>query len=138
MKYELKRIDPWSAVKITFVISGVLGVFAGAFYAVLITVIASFVGTIGMSEEVSREIGHITRVTGFIVAIAWIVITILCAVLGAIAAGLSSWLYNLVSGVIGGVNLTLEPQPTAVTENTSVPPTTVMPVATNGDNQTLQ
>ena len=41
MKYQLKRIDTWSAVKITFVIAGAVGFVVGALYAVLITLMAS-------------------------------------------------------------------------------------------------
>ena len=47
IKYELKRIDTWATVKITFVISGVLGFFTGSLYAALIPIMASLVGIIG-------------------------------------------------------------------------------------------
>ncbi len=113
MKYQLKRIDTWSAVKITFVIAGAVGFVVGALYAVLITVMASFIGMMGMSESMPDEMGYVVSATGFIAVIAWIVITILYAVLGSLVVALSSWLYNLVAGAIGGVNLTLEAQPDA-------------------------
>ncbi len=115
MKYQLKRIDTWSAVKLTFVIGGAVGFVVGALYAVLITVMASFVGMMGMSEGMPEEMGYVVSATGFIAVIAWIVITIMYAVLGSLVVALSSWLYNLVAGVIGGVNLTLEAQPDAAT-----------------------
>ena len=141
IKYELKRIDTWATVKITFVISGVLGFFTGSLYAGLIPIMSSLVGIIGGGEEISSEISDVASVTGFIAIISWIVITILSAVLGAMVVGLCSWSYNLVAGMIGGINLTLEAQPVTATNDTSALPTantTVTPLAANGDDQKLQ
>jgi len=113
MKYQLKRIDVWSAVKITFVIAGAVGFVVGALYAVLLTVLASFVGMMGISEEMPDPAGLFVSATGFIAVVIWIVLTILYAVLGAVVVALSAWLYNLVAGAIGGVSVTLEAQPDA-------------------------
>ena len=114
MKYQLKRIDPWSACKITFLIAGAVGFLVGALYAVMITLMASFMGMVGMSEGMPDEIGYIVGATGLIAVVAWIVITILYAVLGALVVSLATWLYNLLAGAIGGVYMTFEDPPTAV------------------------
>ena len=111
MKYQLKRIDVWSAVKLTFVIAGAVGFVVGALYAVLLTVMASFVGMMGISEEMPDPAGFVAGAAGFIAVIAWIVITIMYAVFGSLVVALSTWLYNLVAGAIGGITLTLEAQP---------------------------
>ena len=121
MKYELKRIDPWSACKITFLIAGVVGFVVGALYAVLITLMASFVGMVGMSEGMPDEMGYIVGATGFIAVVAWIVVTILYAVIGALVVSLTTWLYNLLAGAIGGVTMTLEPPPSLVSEAAPAP-----------------
>ena len=121
MKYELKRIDPWSACKITFLIAGVVGFVVGALYAVLITLMASFVGMVGMSEGMPDEMGYIVGATGFIAVVAWIVVTILYAVIGALVVSLTTWLYNLLAGAIGGVTMTLEPPPSVVPEAAPAP-----------------
>ncbi len=114
MKYQLKRIDTWSAVKIAFLIAGVVGFLIGALYAVLITLMASFVGMVGMAEGMPDEMGYIVGATGFIAVVAWIVLTILYAVLGALVVALATWLYNLLAGAMGGVTMTLEAEAVAV------------------------
>ena len=114
MQYQLKRIDPWSACKITFLIAGVVGFVVGALYAVLITMMASFMGMVGMSEGMPDEMGYIVGATGFIAVVAWTVITILYAVVGALVVSLATWLYNLLAGAIGGVQLTFEALPSVV------------------------
>lgn len=114
MKYQLKRIDPWSACKITFLIAGSVGFLVGALYAVMITLMASFVGMVGMSEGMPDEMGYLMGATGLIAVIAWIVITVLYAVLGALVISLATWLYNLLAGAIGGVYMTFEEPPSAV------------------------
>lgn len=114
MRYQLKRIDPWSACKITFLIAGVVGFVVGALYAVAITMMASFVGMVGMSDGMPEEMGYIVGATGLIAVVIWIVLTILYAVLGALVVSLATWLYNLLAGVIGGVNLTFEAMPSVV------------------------
>lgn len=114
MKYQLKRIDPWSACKITFLIAGVVGFVVGALYAVLITLMASFIGMAGMSDGMPEEMGYIVGATGLIAVVAWIVLTILYAVLGALVVSLATWLYNLLAGAIGGVHVTFEAVPSVV------------------------
>lgn len=114
MKYQLKRIDPWSACKITFLIAGSVGFLVGALYAVMITLMASFVGMVGMSEGMPDEMGYLMGATGLIAVIAWIVITVLYAVLGALVISLATWLYNLLAGAIGGVYMTFEEPPSVV------------------------
>ncbi len=134
MKYQLKRIDTWSAVKITFVIAGAVGFVVGALYAVLITLMASLVGMFGMSEGMPDEMGYVVSATGFIAVVVWIVITMMYAVLGSLVVALSSWLYNLAAGVIGGVNLTLEAQPDATPVAAAVSTTTGVDSARTSDD----
>ena len=121
MRYQLKRIDPWSACKITFLIAGAVGFVIGALYAVAITLMASFMGMVGMSEGMPDEMGYIVGATGLIAVVAWIVLTILYAVLGALVVSLGTWLYNLLAGAMGGVNLTFEALPSAVPAATPAP-----------------
>ncbi len=114
MRYQLKRIDPWSACKITFLIAGAVGFVIGALYAVAITMMASFMGMMGMSEGMPDEMGYIVGATGLIAVVAWIVLTILYAVLGALVVSLGTWLYNLLAGAMGGVTMTLETIPSVI------------------------
>ena len=131
MKYQLKRIDPWSACKITFLIAGVVGFVVGALYAVLITLMASFIGMAGMSDGMPEEMGYIVGATGFIAVVAWIVLTVLYAVLGALVVSLATWLYNLLAGAIGGVYVTFEPVPSVVPapDATPAPPAAAPPAS---------
>ncbi len=114
MRYQLKRIDPWSACKITFLIAGAVGFVIGAIYAVAITLVASFMGMVGMSEGMPDEMGYVVGATGLIAVVAWIVLTILYAVLGALVVSLGTWLYNLLAGAMGGVIMTLETLPSVI------------------------
>lgn len=134
MRYQLKRIDPWSACKITFLIAGAVGFVVGALYAVMITLMASFMGMVGMSEGMPDEMGYIVGATGFIAVIAWIVITILYAVLGALVVSLATWLYNLLASAIGGVNLTLEPPATVIPAATPAPADDTPPAPPDASN----
>ena len=121
MRYQLKRIDPWSACKITFLIAGAVGFVIGALYAVAITLMASFMGMVGMSEGMPDEMGYIVGATGLIAVVAWIVLTILYAVLGALVVSLGTWLYNLLAGAMGGVNLTFEAMPSVIPAPATAP-----------------
>jgi len=127
MRYELKRIDPWSACKITFLIAGAVGFVIGALYAVAITLMASFVGMAGMSDGMPDEMGYIVGATGLIAVVAWIVLTVLYAVLGALVVSLGTWLYNLLAGAMGGVTMTLEPPPSVVPAPAAAPAATTTP-----------
>ena len=125
MRYQLKRIDPWSACKITFLIAGAVGFLVGALYAVMITLMASFVGMMGMSEGMPEEMGYFVGATGFLAVVAWIVITVLYAVIGALVVSLATWLYNLLAGAIGGVYMTFENPPSVLPEpSDATPPAT--------------
>ncbi len=111
MNYQLKRIAVWSAVKITFIIAGVVGLVVGGLYALLITAMASLIGIAGLGDTMPDEIGMIVGATGFIAVMAWMVITVVYAVVGSLAVALASWLYNLMASAVGGVVLTLETEP---------------------------
>ena len=121
MRYQLKRIDPWSACKITFLIAGAVGFVIGALYAVAITMMASFMGMVGMSDGMPDEMGYIVGATGLIAVVAWIVLTILYAVLGALVVSLGTWLYNLLAGAMGGVTMTLETVPSVIPAPAAAP-----------------
>lgn len=121
MKYQLKRIDTWSVVKITFLIAGVVGFVVGALYAVLITIMASYIGMIGIAQDMPDEMAAFLGATGLFAVIAWILITILYAVLAALVVSLATWLYNLLAGAIGGVTVTLEALPSVIPAATPAP-----------------
>lgn len=134
MRYELKRIDPWSACKITFLIAGAVGFVIGALYAVAITLMASFIGMAGMSEGMPDEMGYIVGATGLIAVVAWIVLTLLNAVFGALVVLLGTWLYNLLAGAMGGVTMTLEPSPSVVPAATPAPADATPPATPEASN----
>jgi len=135
MKLQLKRIGVWSAVKITFVVAGMVGFVVGALYALLITAMISLMGFAGMGEAMPDEIGMIVGTTGFIAVVAWIVIMVMYAVVGALVVGLASWLYNLMAGALGGVTLTLEEEPADVpVASADATPAKVSEASTAGDS----
>lgn len=106
MKYEWKRCNVWSVVKIAFLTCGVMGFLFGIFYAILLTVIGGILGMVGGGEfeEIS---GFFSGTFGFFMAF---VIAFTYAVVGSIMAAILAWLYNFFARLVGGISITLEPE----------------------------
>lgn len=126
MKYEVKRISVWSAVKITFFLSLVLGFLLGIFYALLLIPIAMLPMDAGYGEfgsEFPVAIG-----TGLIV-----LMPIICAIFmtigNTIGVVIATWLYNLIARLAGGLEYDLVEVKSAVVQPVSQTPP---PTATGG------
>lgn len=103
MTYELKRLDLLSVFKISFFVYLVIGFLLGILYSlVLLKLIAAF-GTM-FEGEMFREVGQI----GFIGALALsLFMAFLMAVIWSIITVIAAGIYNLFSGMIGGMRLEL-------------------------------
>ena len=103
MRYEIKRIDIWSIVKIVFLLSLLGGFIIGVFYAVIIGFISSMSSTMGGDG--------FTDALGVFGGVALIFIVIFCtiffAVLYTVLAAISAVLYNFFSRWAGGITLEL-------------------------------
>jgi hypothetical protein len=97
---RLTRISPVSAAKVAFLLYGGLGLFIGAIVALASLVGASF----GFGQhDGSALLGAVFGVG------AVILLPLLYGGFGAIGAMIMAALYNLVAGIVGGLEVTLEP-----------------------------
>ena len=97
---EIKKIDIISLAKI----EGALGVVIGFIVGIIFAVIgAAAMGFAGVSD--------MPRASGLFFGVAAIIILpILCAVIGFIGGLIVAFLYNVVAGWIGGIEIELEPK----------------------------
>ena len=99
-RWELKRIGLWSAVKIGGTVSAVLGFILGIVWGVVMAFFSSLMGTVFSMN---------TAGIGF----SWLVVlpllfTCIYGFLGIIFSFLFALLYNLASGILGGVQLEMD------------------------------
>jgi hypothetical protein len=103
MRYEIKRIDIWSIVKIVFLLSLLGGFIIGVFYAAIIGFISSMSSTMGGDS--------FTDALGVLGGVALIFIVVFCtiffAVFYTVLAAIGAALYNLFSRWAGGITLEL-------------------------------
>jgi zona occludens toxin (predicted ATPase) len=97
MRYELKRIEIWSAVKIIFIISLFLGFFISLFYAGLFSIMSAF-----GSALAPAEFSQIFPVGGAFVIAIFVFGTMGFAVMSTIAATIFIGLYNIIARWAGG------------------------------------
>jgi hypothetical protein len=115
VRLSLGRIDPWSAMKLGFLLSVAMGI-----VMVMVTVVLWLtLSGMGVFDDVSKTIGDIegsaskakfnlmdyigfSRVTSLATVIAVIDVFLLTAI-----AALGAFLYNISAGLVGGVQLTL-------------------------------
>jgi len=102
MTYEVKRIDIWSVVKIAFILCGIFGLLAGILYAFMLTMVGGLLGELG------GEFGAMRSLTGAVSFIMVIFLAFFYAVVGAVAAAIFGWLYNILARGLGGIRLHLE------------------------------
>ena len=97
---RITRIGPFSLAKVAFILYGGIGLIIGCMVA-----LASLLGaTLGATEgEHGAFIGTIFGVG------AVILFPLFYGVFGAIGALICAALYNVVAGIVGGVELTMEP-----------------------------
>ena len=93
----IKRIGPMSLAKITGTLYAIVGLILGAIF--------SFVALVGaFSAGLSEEAGF-PAVFG---VAAIILLPLVYGGLGFVATLIAAWLYNLLAGVVGGIELDLQ------------------------------
>lgn len=98
---KLKRIGVGSVVKVAVILYGVCGLIAGGFIAVA-SLLGAAIGKAAGSEG-AGPFGVFFGVGAIVF------MPLLYASLGALAAAIGTWLYNVVAGAIGGIELDLQP-----------------------------
>ena len=102
MNYEIRRIDVWSVVKITFILGGIFGLLAGILYAFMLVMVGGFLSQLG------DEFGVMQGVTGAVSIIMIFFMALFYAVVGAVVAAIFTWIYNLLAKGMGGIRFHLE------------------------------
>ena len=114
VRLTVSRVDPWSAMKMSFLLSVALGIAGVVMVAVLWTILAGM----GVFDQVNGLVGQIIQdgnstfdimdFLGFgrVVSLA-IVIGVIDVILMTAIATLAAFLYNVSSSLVGGLQLTL-------------------------------
>jgi len=114
VKLTVSRVDPWSAMKMSFLISVALGI-AGV---VMVAVLWKILSGMGVFSEVNRLVGTIFNdpsnpfdlmdFLGFgrVLSLS-IVIGVIDVILITALSTLGAFLYNVCSALVGGIQLTL-------------------------------
>lgn len=114
VKLTVSRVDPWSAMKMSFLISVALGI-AGV---VMVAVLWMILSGMGVFSEVNRLVGTIFNDTqnpfdimdflgfGRVLSLS-IVVGVIDVILLTALSTLGAFLYNICSALVGGLQLTL-------------------------------
>ena len=114
VKLTVSRVDPWSAMKMSFLISVALGI-AGV---VMVAVLWMILSGMGVFSEVNRLVGTVFNdpenpfdLMGFLgfgrVLSLSIVVGVIDVILMTALSTLGAFLYNICSALVGGIQLTL-------------------------------
>jgi hypothetical protein len=114
VRLTVSRVDPWSAMKMSFLLSVALGIAGVVMVSVLWTILAGM----GVFDQVNDLVGQIIQdgdqtfdimdFLGFgrVVSLA-IVVGVIDVILMTALATLAAFLYNVSSSLVGGLQLTL-------------------------------
>ena len=114
VRLTVSRVDPWSAMKIAFLLSVALGIAGVVMVFVLWTILAGM----GVFDQINGIVGQVVQdgqqrfdIMDFIglgrVLSLSIVIAVIDVILMTAIATLGAFLYNVSSALVGGVQLTL-------------------------------
>jgi hypothetical protein len=109
MKYRLRKIGVWSAVKVSFIINAILGACMGFFMGVIFFFLGALFSQI-------PELPNGTDVSGlpFMGGIAMVFLLplfygfFMAVFNGIIVTAIACWLYNLISNLVGGIEWELD------------------------------
>lgn len=103
MQFELKKIDLFSAIKISFIVNAVLGLAIGLFAGAILAFVMGFINQIMPYEQISPLSPQFGALGGLFLGLFYAVF--LSVVNGVIITGIVVLLYNLIAGWIGGIKL---------------------------------
>ena len=116
MVYEIKKLNVWSVAKISFVLGALFGFLAGLLLWMFADMLSQFpLSDLGDVEGASG-LGRLSAVLPFVLAVFY-------AVAAMIVNGIVAGVYNLLAGLLGGIELTLAaPQPAYTAPAVPQPP----------------
>lgn len=120
MVYEIKRLNVWSVAKVSFVLGGMLGVIAGIFLWMFTGLLAQF----PMAELSDTEgLGELGSMGAMMPLFMGVIYAFMLMIVNSIMAGV----YNLMGGLVGGIELTLVQPATETPVQTWTAPAAVPP-----------
>ena len=102
MKYELKRIGVWSAIKIGFFMWGLLGFLSGIYVALMMPVLLRMAGALG---TMSGDMDGFGPIALFILPILYSIISV---AVGTILTIILTAFFNLICSFLGGIEMELK------------------------------
>jgi hypothetical protein len=115
VKLSVSRVDPWSAMKLSFLLSVAVGIAGVVMVAVLWTILSSM----GVFSDMNRTVEGLLNTTngakfdlmdyiglGRVVSLS-IVIAVIDVILMTAISTLGAFLYNVCASLVGGLQITL-------------------------------
>jgi nitrogen fixation-related uncharacterized protein len=115
VKLSVSRVDPWSVMKLSFLLSVAVGIAAVVMIAVLWTILSSM----GVFADMNRTVEGVLNTTnsakfdlmdyiglGRVVSLS-ILIAVIDVILMTAISTLGAFLYNVCSSLVGGLQITL-------------------------------
>ena len=115
VKLSVSRVDPWSAMKLSFLLSVAVGI-AGV---VMVSVLWTILSSMGVFSDMNRTVEGILNTTngakfdlmdyiglGRVVSLS-IVISVIDVILMTAISTLGAFLYNVCASLVGGLQITL-------------------------------
>jgi hypothetical protein len=115
VKLSVSRVDPWSAMKLSFLLSVAVGIAGVVMIAVLWTILSGM----GVFADINRTVEAVLNTTngakfnlmdyiglGRVVSLS-IVIAVIDVILVTAISTLGAFLYNVCSSLVGGLQVTL-------------------------------
>jgi hypothetical protein len=107
MHYELKKIDLWSAIKISFMINAIIGLAIGFLIGAFFALIFGILGNMAPSESPELVNIPLGPLGGFFFGMVYAVI--IAVFNGIIMTSIAVILYNLFAGWLGGIKVDVGP-----------------------------
>ena len=108
MKYLVRRAGVWSVVKISFLLNGIFGALIGLFVGFILLIFSAVFSQLGGYMPPEADI--FPAFAGGILSIILLPIFygfLLAVFNGIIITGIVVWLYNILAGALGGVEIEL-------------------------------
>ncbi|MBD3170096.1 MAG: hypothetical protein GF307_11480 [candidate division Zixibacteria bacterium] len=109
MKYYVRRISVWSVVKITFLLNGIFGALIGLFIGFILLIFSAVFTRFGGYMPPQADI--LPTFAGGVLSVIFLPVFygfMLAIVNGIIITAIVVWLYNILAGALGGVEVELE------------------------------
>ncbi len=103
MKRELRRIEPWSAVRVGFFFGLIAGFLFGLLNAAIIKYFAGIMG----DQAIPKDMMNLVNLSGGAIVALAIVSSLIFSLMGSVCGAIAAMCYNLIASLFGGVEISL-------------------------------